>query len=243
VREEWDRLSVPSASGEPFDPDTAAGLPEPARRWLTHAIAPGTPLWQSVELTMEGEIRLGSWRRFTARQVLAPPSGLIWAARTGVAGLPVTGYDRYSGATGEMRWRLLGLVPVMSARGPDVTRSAAGRLAGEAVLVPTAFQRASWEPGDAPDTAVMVWRLAGNVERVELRVTPDGRLVEAVLQRWGDPDGAPFARYPFGVAVEDEATFSGVTIPSVVRAGWWWGTDRAQEGEFFRARITSAVFR
>jgi hypothetical protein len=29
-------------------------------------------------------------------------------------------------------------------------------------------------------------------------------------------------------------------LPSVLRAGWWWGTDRQDEGEFFRAEITDA---
>jgi len=29
---------------------------------------------------------------------------------------------------------------------------------------------------------------------------------------------------PFGVTVEAERTFDGITFPSRVRAGWWWGT-------------------
>ena len=36
--------------------------------------------------------------------------------------------------------------------------------------------------------------------------------------------------------------FGGITIPSVFRVGWWRGTDRRHEGEFFRAEITGAVF-
>jgi hypothetical protein len=43
------------------------------------------------------------------------------------------------------------------------------------------------------------------------------------------------------VTVEEEAALGGVTIPSVIRAGWFWGTDRQNEGEFFRATITDAV--
>jgi hypothetical protein len=45
------------------------------------------------------------------------------------------------------------------------------------------------------------------------------------------------------VAIEAEQTFAGVTIGSSLRAGWWWGTERQPEGEFFRAEITDAVFR
>jgi uncharacterized protein DUF6544 len=240
VRGEWARLRGDGTRPPPFDPASVAGLPEPARRWLRHAVAPGTPLWTSGELTMRGEIRLGAWRRFTARQVLAPPHGFVWAARTRLAGLPVTGFDRLSSGSGALRWRLAGLVPVMSADGPDVTRSAAGRLAGETVLAPTTARQCRWSPGADGDRAVATSLVAGVEERVELQVAPDGRLLGVTMQRWGDPGGAPFGRYPFGVVVEAEATFGGVTIPSVFRAGWWWGTDRQAEGEFFRAEVTGA---
>ncbi len=243
VRREWELLSRSTPSRETFDPSMLADLPEPARRWLTHAIAPGTPLWQTAELSMRGQIRLGAWRPFTARQVLAPPRGFIWAATARFIGIPVIGFDRLSSGSGQMRWRLGGLVPVMSASGPDVTRSAAGRLAGEMALVPTTFPAATWTPGSDEDRVVVTWRIDGQDESAELHIGPNGRLLGAVMQRWGNPNGAPFGRYPFGVAIEAERSFSGVTIGSVLRAGWWWGADRQSEGEFFRARITGATFR
>ena len=34
------------------------------------------------------------------------------------------------------------------------------------------------------------------------------------------------------------ASFAGLTIPSAGRVGWWYGTDRWAQGEFFRYRIT-----
>jgi hypothetical protein len=235
-------MTAVTAAAETFDPAATMGLPEPARRWLSHAIAPGTPLWSRVELTMHGQIKLGRWRPFTARQVLAPPDGYIWSARTRLAGLPVTGYDRLGSGAGEMRWRLLRLIPVLNESGSDVTRSAYGRLAGEVVLLPTAFRHASWSQGDHANTAVATWRFDDDTEAAELRVTRSGQLAEVRVNRWGNPGGAPFGRYPFGVRVEAESRFGGITIPSVVRAGWWWGTDRQHEGEFFRAEITGAVF-
>jgi hypothetical protein len=242
VRREWDRLTSVGRPPETFDVSMVAGLPEPARRWLTHALAPGTPLWPSVVLTMRGEIRLGAWRPFRATQVLSPPHGFIWAATARVAGLPVVGYDRYSSGSGEMNWRLGGLFPVMTAGGPDVTRSAAGRLAGETALAPTTFRAATWGPGSDANRTVAGWRIDRQVESAEFHVGDGGRLLGVAMQRWGDPGGGPFGRYPFGVAVEAEETFAGVTIGSVLRAGWWWGTDRQQEGEFFRAEITGATF-
>ena len=74
-------------------------------------------------------------------------------------------------------------------------------------------------------------------------MSDDGTLLEVRVSRWGNPDSAPFARHPFGVPVEAESAFSGVTIPSRFRAGWWWGTSQQDAGEFFRAEITQAIFR
>jgi Family of unknown function (DUF6544) len=224
-----------AATAETFDPAAIMGLPEPARRWLGHAIAPGTPLWSSVELTMHGQIKLGRWRPFTARQVLTPPGGYLWAARTRLAGLPVTGYDRLGSGGGEMRWRLMRMIPVQNGSGPDVTRSAYGRLAGEIALIPTAFRHASWSHGEHASTTVGTWRFGDDTEAAELHVRPDGRLAEVRMSRWGNPGGAPFGRYPFGVRFEAESRFGGITIPSVFRAAWL-------ESEFFRAEIAGAVF-
>jgi hypothetical protein len=125
-----------------------------------------------------------------------------------------------------------------------MTRSAAGRLAGEAVLwSPTACVAATWAAGPDAETAVATWRLGDQDDAVHVRIDSSGRLQEFWLQRWGNPDGDGFGRCPFGGRVEAERTFDGVTIASRVRAGWWWGTDRQDEGEFFRATVTDAVFR
>jgi hypothetical protein len=192
---------------------------------------------------MVGHIKIGSWRPFTATQVVAPGRGYIWAANARLFGMPVIGYDRLSGGTGEMRWRLLDLIPVVSTDGPDMVRSAAGRLASEIALIPTAFAGATWTGGGTPDTAVATWGAGAQQERVELRLAPSGQLRDVLMQRWGNPDGSPFARYPFGVSVDSERTDSGVTLPSAVRAGWWRGTERQDAGEFFRAQITRVTLR
>ena len=241
ARRDWAELAGATSHPDLFDPAELSTLPDAARRYVAHAIAPGTPLWQSVEVCMVGRIRLGDWWPFTARQVIAP-GGYVWAADARVHHVPVLGYDRYSHEAGEMRWAALGLVPVVRATGPDVTRSAAGRLASEIALLPTAFGGASWEEA-GPDLALATWGQGLEEQRVELRTESTGRLVEVFLQRWGNPDGGPFARCPFGVTLDEERTFGGITLPTLVRAGWWRRTDRQDEGEFFRARITSAVFR
>lgn len=171
------------------------------------------------------------------------PHGYIWAATARVAGLPVSGFDRLSSGTAQMNWRLLRTIPVITAAGPDITRSAYGRLAAEMALIPTAFQYARWTQGEHPGTATATWQFGPDTETTMLRADDDGRLVAIVVNRWGNPGGASFGRCPFGVSVQEESQFCGVTIPSRFRAGWWWGTERQDDGEFFRACITSARFR
>ena len=76
-----------------------------------------------------------------------------------------------------------------------------------------------------------------------MRVDAEGVLREVRMSRWGDPDGTGFARRPFGVSLSGEGVFGGARVPTVLRAGWGWGTDRQAEGEFFRARIEDVRFR
>lgn len=242
VHRDWAQLCAATPHPALFDTSMVAPLPEQTRRYLTHAISAGTPLWQSVEVAMVGEIKLGAWRPFTASQVIAPARGYIWAASTRLFGVLVIGYDRLSGGTAEMRWRLLDLLPVVTADGSDVARSAAGRLASEIALIPTTFPGATWTSG-GPDTALASWGAGEDQQRVELHLSPTGRLVDLLIQRWGNPDGKPFGRYPFGVTVEEERTDAGVTTPAVFRAGWWRGTDHQDAGEFLRAQITNVTFR
>lgn len=227
-----------------FDPDGCAGVPTPARRYLTHAIAPGTRLASAVWLTMHGEIKLGTWRRFRAEQVISRERGMIWRATVPMFGLPVKGSDRLVDGHGALDWRLLGLVPVVRAEGPDVDRSAAGRVAAESIWLPSALcdERVSWSE-TTPPTARASVALAGETVAVDLMLDGAGALASVELQRWGNPDGGAFRYETFGAAVEAEATFDGYTIPSRVRVGWYFGTPRFDEGEFFRATLDAARFR
>lgn len=90
-------------------------------------------------------------------------------------------------------------MPIVRASGPDVSRTARGRLAVESVL------------------------------------TPGALLGDEVAWHDEDDDRA-------GALFEEERTFDGITIPSRGRVGWWFGTERWPEGEFFRFEIDDASF-
>jgi hypothetical protein len=76
----------------------------------------------------------------------------------------------------------------------------------------------------------------------DLDVDADGRLLSVAVRRWGNPDGGRWDENSFGGAVEDERTFGGMTIPTRMTVGWFYGTARASRGEFFRVNIRNARF-
>lgn len=211
---------------------------EAVRRYFTAAIEEGTPLAVGARLRMRGSIKLGRWLSFRARQLLSPLHGTVWVARVGGV---FSGSDHYVRGHGAMEWRFLGLVPIMRAHGDDVSRSAAGRVAGESVWVPTALMHADRAPAVAIDGSRVAIDVAIGAEQitVEHLLHDDGRLRSSQLERWGDPDRTGTSGlHPFGLEATDWRTFDGVTIPSAGRAGWHHGTERWDEGEFFRYEIT-----
>jgi hypothetical protein len=127
----------------------------------------------------------------------------------------------------------------MSAHGEDVTRSAAGRHAGELLLVaPTAAvsPEVAWRSVDA-DRAVAVVRAGGATHEVTLTVGSEGRLTELAMRRWGEAGRGAFAEQPFGATLYGEASFGGITVPRRITAGWHYGTDRWPEGQFIRYTV------
>ena len=208
------------------------------RRYLATAIAPGTPRHTSARLRMRGSIKVGRWLPFRARQVLSPHDGFVWAAR---AAWLIAGSDRYLDGAGALEWKLAGLVTVARAEGPDVARSAAGRAGAEGIWLPTALLPRFGVRWAAPahDRVTAAFAVGETPLELELRLDAAGRVVSLAFDRWGDPGGdGAFAWHRFGGEVTGYARFGGLTIPSAGRLGWFWGTDRWDEGEFFRYRIT-----
>jgi hypothetical protein len=228
-----------------FDPDSLVDLPEPVFRYLNHAIAPDTSLAYAVRLQMRGEIKLREWAPFQAEQVIISERGMIWSAKTRVNGLPVSGSDRLIDGEGSMRWRLFGILPVMSASGSDITRSASGRLQGEFVWLPSVFTRPEVEWA-APDKELITAKIAvaGNIESMTILLDENGSPKELSLPRWGNPDGGAFSSHTFGAVFEEEQSFGGFTIPTKLQVGWHFGSDRFEtEGKFFRCTVDDVTYR
>jgi hypothetical protein len=135
-RAEWNRLAaLQPATPEHFIPEMVAELPEPAQRYFSFTIQPGTALLPVAEIDMGGQFSLGTrddpaYHPMEARQILAAPEGFVWAMRTR-GGIPLSGSD----SAGWTRFRIFWLIPVARLGGdPDHRRSAFGRYVAEAVI-------------------------------------------------------------------------------------------------------------
>jgi hypothetical protein len=253
---QWDRRSddqawrmlveAAGASADRFDPVLIRDLPEPAQRYFLYTIRPGTPVHRAVEITMTGELALGTkddpnYRPMSAHQLLAPPHGLVWKLRTGA----ITGSD---GATPDESWTrfwLFGLVPIVRVGGnDDHHRSAFGRVVAEAAF----WAPASLLPGDTvrwESVSDSVARAIATNDRfeqaVDITVADDGRPTRIVIQRWSNENSErTFREQPFGGELSDFTEFDGYRLPTRVEGGNHIGTD--DYFPFFKARVTSIRF-
>lgn len=242
----WGALAKKRDAEEIFYPQMVEGLPAVASSYFLHALQPGTPLPVGVVLTMSGTFRASEkadWVPFRARQILCGPAGFVWKATLKVTGpLTLSGADYFFEGEGRVRFFLLGLIPIVNGSGDTVSRSAAGRALIESIWLPSTLlpsRGAAWKGVD--DRRGKVTLYAGPVSSsVTLTLGEDGGILSGVIPRHRGDEGGLTGPVPFGVTVEQEKTFGGITIPSGIRAGWEFGNDRYFE--FIRAEIEGAKF-
>jgi hypothetical protein len=242
----WERL-IAGQAGESrtFNASMTAGLPEPAQRYFNFTIAQGTPLRTALEIDMTGDIGLGSkdtpgYRDMTARQILAPPRGLVWKLKTG----PISGSDGVLPDQSWTRFWLFGLIPIVRANGPDHHRSAFGRVVAEAAfwapasLLPGDFVR--WETIDENSARAVV--TFGSLEQaVDVAVDEAGAPTRVVIQRWSNANAERVYReQPFGGYLSEFHEFGGYRLPTRVEGGNLFGTP--DYFPFFKADVTAIRF-
>ena len=245
-RAEWNRLAaLQPADPAVFSPDMIADLPDPARRFFTYAIRPGTPLLPVAEIDMGGKFSLGdrdapAYQAMQAHQILAAPQGFVWSMRT-LSGLSLSGSDTGSWT----RFRIFGVIPVARLGGDaDHRRSAFGRYVAEAVFwTPAALlpgPGVDWIAID-DDTARVTVRHDGLEQAVDLILGPEGRPVEVRFQRWSDANPDKQHRLqPFGGYLSDFREVQGYRLPFRVEAGNMFGT--AEYFPFFLAEVSAIRF-
>jgi hypothetical protein len=244
TRQIWQGLKFQSGD-RVFTQELIADLPEPVQRYFTHAIAPGTPLADYVEIKMSGNFRLqpdAQWLPMEGEEIISSLPGFVWRVKIGRGLTKFTGADYSHPDTSRMKFFWWGLIPLIDAKNENIALSARGRLAGESIWLPSALlpdNGVTWQ-AIAPDT------IRANIKAPQplvltLIIDADGRLLKMSLPRWSDrtKDGS-WQYIPFGSEFKAEQTFDGYTIPSTIHAGWWFGSE--DYFEFFQTKIDRAKF-
>lgn len=227
-----------------FDPTTIEDLPPAARRYLQHAIAPGTTLYASADFTLGGSLHTGPESKpepVTARLRLAPPFGFAWSAR--LSDQKVDGSETYFGGKGAIRFVRGGFLPA-SQEGAEVARAARARMALESLLVPTTLlpiRGVEWEGVDET-TAKYTLHVDNEPVTVTLTIDADGKVIRAAVNRPIVLDrAAGFVDRPFILEASEERTISGLTIPTAYRLVI--AADETKTIEFSAPRVLDATAR
>ncbi len=239
-------LEAPPGERPVFDPAIVADLPEPARRYFSYTIQPGTVLHRAVEIEMTGELGLGTraepnYRPMRARQILGLPNGFVWSLQSAA----ISGSDGTIDGHSWTRFWLFNLFPVARAGGPDHYRSSFGRLvADSAVWAPASLlpaEHVSWQPLDSNSARVTV-RYGELEQAVDVHVNDEGAPVRVVFQRWSDAnEQGVYQLQPFGGDLSEFQHFAGYQLPGRVLAGNHYGTP--DYFPFFKATVTAVRFR
>ena len=229
-----------------FDPARISDLPEVARRYFRHAVAPGTPIYSGLELEMEGTFLLGDKAkhqsfRMRAKQVLNHSGEFVWMPSLSSGAMTITGSDALVAGEAWTRFWVSGVLPVANVTtSPDMRRSAQFRGAVESALwLPTTLlpeNGARWQQVGVDEAQVTLTKFSPAIV-LFLKLNESGAVREVVGQRWSNANRQKeFRLQPFGGTIGKEAAFDGLTIPTAIFVGNHYGTEEYLP--FFQAKIT-----
>ncbi|MBC8376083.1 MAG: hypothetical protein H8E26_08545 [FCB group bacterium] len=131
-------------------------LPQPIQRFLDYSGVVGTPRITMVSLEQTGRFMTAPdrpWVPFTATQIYnIEKASFKWKVHMKMAPLMIVkGVDRLEEGRGSMRIKLFGLIPLVSADGPEIDQGAMTRYLSETIWFPQAFldDHIHWEAIDS----------------------------------------------------------------------------------------------
>lgn len=212
-----------------------ASLPEPIQRYLRLTGSVGKPKISNFRATWRGQIRGGAkepWMAFTAEQhngYGAGPSRLFFMDAV-MMGLPVDVFHRFLGGEATFRVRVLSLVPMVTAKGPQMTRAETVTLLNDMVLLaPAALLDAdvAWEPVDSNRVRVRYTRNAQTVS-AELIFDDTGELIDFISddRLRASADGTSFTAQRWSTPASDYRMFGERRVIGHGEA-WWHEPDGA----------------
>lgn len=241
---EWRRRAVDAIAaagpggGPVVTPDELATLPAPVAAYARRSGAVGRPRPVSFLATIHGRIRGGpdaAWMPFRGRQLNTygeHPRRLFFIEAT-KAGLPIEVLHVFDEEGATMRARLLGVVPIVDGRGPELDRSETVTLLNDlAVFAPAAALDADVRWSDAGERVARA-----EYRRCRVRVTADwifdaaGDLVDFCTddRSRASANGKAFTRQRWRTPLTGYLDLRGHRVATVGEAVW---EPPAPEGSF-----------
>ena len=237
----WEELR-PQDSGFEFSQAMIADQPLAVQRYFRHAIREGTSLFDGATLRIRGHMQLragGNWQQFDSRERIRAGHGLLWPAHMLMGPLWIIGRDCFHGGQGSMQWWLLGMLRVAKASGPEVSESAAGRMAAEMIWLPGMLLPRFGNEWDAVSDNEIKCRLKIDNYHFELRMTIDaaGAVRALRMQRLRNLADGSSELQSFGMDSDGDVSAEGCTVPGKCRVSWL-PDDPQKRFEFWRGEVT-----
>lgn len=200
-------------------------LPPPVQRYLRATGVIGTVRPRSVRITFAGEIRGfdGPWMPFTSVQTnrFDEPARFFWIDAT-MKGLPTKGLHAYENGKATMLIKLLGVVPVMEAHGPEMDQAETVTWFNDLCLyAPGALldPRISWAGADGHSARATFTKGDRSISATLVFDAGD-RLVDFISDDRYALSGGAAEPMRFSTPLRDHRTINGLVLPGYGEAVW-----------------------
>ncbi|NLM55133.1 MAG: hypothetical protein GX195_09405 [Firmicutes bacterium] len=210
---------------QPITESDLADLPTAVQQWLRQAQVIGQYPIQAIRLTQQASLRLSPeqpWVSAQAEQAFrVKDPAFVWKANIKMNPLmAVVGRDKYVNGRGEMLIKILGLLPVVDARGPEMDQGTMLRYLAEMTWFPTAALSSylTWEHLDDTHAKATMTYGGQSVSGV-FAFRENGQVQSFTAQRYKEAQGK-FTLENWIVEMVDYKEFNGLIIPHKANVIW-----------------------
>jgi len=201
------------------------GLPEPVQRYLRYSQIIGKEIIGTVRLKQKGFMRMREgqkWMPLEAEEYYTTdPPGFIWYGSIEFAPfLSVKARDMLSEGKGAMLVKLLGLIGIADASGPEMNQASLLRYLSETIWFPTAFLSGyiQWEPIDT-NSAKATISVDGLTASAGFYFNESGELENFIAERYRD-EGGQLELRTWSTPITEYKEINGIRMPSKGDAVW-----------------------
>ena len=200
-------------------------LPEPVQKFLRYTKIIGKEKIRTVRLKQGGYFRLKEnqkWMPIKAEQYYDADSvEFIWTGKINFIPLfSIRAKDKFIDGRGNLIVKLLGLIKIIDAKGPEIDQGEILRFLGECVWFPSAFLNdyIKWEAIDS-NSAKATINCKGISASAIFYFNKKGEIVKIKAKRYREENGK-FMLDDWEIPIIEYKMFNGIVVPSKVNVIW-----------------------